>query len=51
MSSKEKVVEIAHDREGEIPQRIQERIVRDRYTGLPYLITPIDIQNAENSAI
>lgn len=49
MGCEEEVVEVAHDGEGEIPERVEERVVRDGYPCLPHLVAPVDVQNAANN--
>lgn len=42
MCGKKEIVEIAKDGKSEIPQRIQERIIRDCNTCFPNLVTPVN---------
>lgn len=48
MSGEEEIVEIAHHREAEIPQRVQEWIIGERYSCFPYLVSPVDVYYAES---
>lgn len=42
MSREEEVVEIAHHGEGEVPERVEERVIGDGNTCLPHLVAPVD---------
>lgn len=46
VGGEEEVVEVAHHREAEVPQRVQERVVRDRHARLPHLVAPVDVHDA-----
>lgn len=46
MGGKEEVVEVAHDGETEVPERVEERVVSDRDSRLPDLVAPVDVYDA-----
>lgn len=43
MCGEEEVIEVPHNGEGEIPERVQERVVGYGDSCLPYLVTPVDV--------
>lgn len=46
MSGEEKVVEIAHHGETEVPEGVEERVVCDSHTCLPHLVAPVYVDDA-----
>lgn len=50
MSREEEVVEVSHHREGEVPKRVQERVVGEGDARLPHLVAPVDADDARNSS-
>lgn len=47
MRGEEEVVKVAHHREAEVPQRVEEGVVCDRDARFPHLVAPVDVDDAE----